>query len=441
MGIPAVPIVTTIFENVAKTIAFKKGMPNQRIVFVPHPVAGRSESILREYIEGTDPVTGRPVAQEIVDALTKPITGADMQTGLLEREAPKKLDPDTRDNLHRFFLENNWTDGLPIILPTEERVERMLTGTRHKPDEIVGTMAPSSPHEAWEFSVEKVAINAVMAGAKPEFLPVILAIASSGITSLFSSTTSFARMVVVNGPIRNQINMNSGIGAMGPFNHANAAIGRAWTLISRNLGGGAIPGETYLGSQGNNLNYNNVCIPENEEKSPWPPFHIQMGFNPLESVVSIFHGWCILHQHGATGRREKQYHRQMVSILGSLSPYSSETNPAGVLLFMDPLVAVDLKEKFGFDTKEKLGRYIHENVRMTVGDYWEHSLVHSFTLPLARKGIEPFASWLEMPGETLIPRFPFPESVKIVVVGGETNAFWQAGDFRYQKSVSIDQWR
>jgi hypothetical protein len=87
--------------------------------------------------------------------------------------------------------------------------------------------------------------------------------------------------------------------------HANAAIGRAWTLISRNLGGGAIPGETYLGSQGNNLNYNNVCIPENEEKSPWPPFHIQMGFNPLESVVSFFHGWCILHQHGATGRRDK----------------------------------------------------------------------------------------------------------------------------------------
>jgi hypothetical protein len=108
---------------------------------------------------------------------------------------------------------------------------------------------------------------------------VILALAS-GSTSLFSSTTSFARMAVVNGPIITEIDMNGGIGAMSPLNKANATIGRAWTLLSRNLGGGAIPGQTYLGSQGNNLNYNNICFAEREEKLPagCKPFSEIKGF-------------------------------------------------------------------------------------------------------------------------------------------------------------------
>ena len=127
---------------------------------------------------------------------------------LSERPVPRLIDADTPDNLQKLFKENGWTDYLPIVLPTEEKVTEMLKGTRHKPDEVVGTMRPSPPHEAWEFTVEKVAINAVMAGAKPEHLPVILAIASTGETSLFTSTNSWARMVVVNGPIRNEIKMN-----------------------------------------------------------------------------------------------------------------------------------------------------------------------------------------------------------------------------------------
>jgi len=111
-------------------------------------------------------------------------------------------------------------------------------------------------------------VNAVMAGAKPEHFPVILALASTGVPSVFTSTTSFARMVVVNGPVRNEIKMNAGIGALGPFNQANSVIGRAWTLMSINLDGGAHPGQVYMGSQGNNLMYNNLCMPENEEELP-----------------------------------------------------------------------------------------------------------------------------------------------------------------------------
>ena len=427
-----------MFEELVKTTAYKKGMPRQRFTFVPHPVWGKPTSVHREYIEGKDPITGKPVMQEIIEALTKSLTEEEKKTGFLERAEPRLVGPDTPENLQQLFLKNGWTDGLPIVLPTEKKVAEMLKKTSHPPDKVIGKMRPSPPHEAWEYTVEKVAINAVMAGAESKYFPVILAIASTGITSLFSSTTSFARMVVVNGPICDQIGMNSGMGAMGPFNHANATIGRAWTLVSKNLSGGGILGETYLGSQGNNLSYNNVCIAENEVKNPWKPFHVQKGFKPEQSVVSIFTGWSIIHSFGSA---KKEFHHQIGSLLGSFCPYSSGTSVSGALVLVDPLVAKDLKEVQGFDTKEKLSEWLHKNTLITVEDYWNSGLVSTFTLPQAQKGVEPFASWLKLPKDATIPRFFSPKDISIIVVGGETNAFWQAADFRYIGSALVDAWR
>ena len=112
----------------------------------------------------------------------------------LERSTPRLLEPDSEDNLHRLFLENHFTDCLPIVLPTEQRVEAMLAGTSHARDEIVGRLRPTRFREFWEFDVEKVAVNAVMAGARPEYMPVILALAASGMTARHSSTTSWAKL-------------------------------------------------------------------------------------------------------------------------------------------------------------------------------------------------------------------------------------------------------
>ena len=156
----------------------------------------------------------------------------------------------------------------------------MLAHTSRKPDEVVGRMRPTHFREAWEYTVEKVAVNAVMAGARPEYFPVILALAASAVSARGSTSSSAAAMAVVNGPIRHEIDMNCGIGAMGPYNHANATIGRAYGLLSQNLQGGSVPGVTYMGSQGNNYAYNSVTFAENEERSPWEPFHVQHGFKP-----------------------------------------------------------------------------------------------------------------------------------------------------------------
>jgi hypothetical protein len=434
LGIPTAPIITRVFEDLVKTVAYKAGMPKERFTFVPHPVGGKTASVLREYVLGKDPITGRPVLEEIIEALSKPLSDDEKKTGLIERSVPRLVKPDTEENLHRFFLESGWTDGLPIVLPTEERVAEMLKKTGHRPGEVIGKMRPTETQEDWIYTVEKVAVNAVMAGAKPEYFPVILALASAQVTALHSSTSSFAAMVVVNGPIRKELGMNSGIGALGPFNHANATIGRTYSLLSRNLGGGAIPGETYLGSQGNPLNYINICFPENEERSPWEPFHVQKGFKPNESVVSIFRGRGFTHLLEV---RQKTWRQQFINLVSGITP----ARGSNLTLLLEPLAARTLKEREGFDKKEKLSQWFHENALMPAEVYWDSQLVINYIQPQASKSVEPFASWLKLPKDAMIPRFDDPKGINVVVVGGETNAYWFATDFSYVKSVSIDRWR
>jgi hypothetical protein len=414
------------FESLVKSYIYKKGMPNLRYTFVPHPIAGTSAETCRKYLQGNDPVTGKPVLDEIVAALTVPLSAEDSKTGTIERPTPRLVEPDTEEALHETFLKNGWTDGLPIVLPTEARVEAMLKGTSHDRNEQVGKMQPSSPHELWSYTVEKVAANAVMAGAKPEHFPVILAIASTGMTSISTSTTSFASMVVVNGPVRNELNMNYGIGALGPFNQANAVIGRAWTLISINLGNSGRIGETYMGSQGNNYNYNNLCMAENEEALPegWKPFHVQKGFDPDQSIISTFLGWGFTHPDQSFG---KDFAPQIPFWLKFVSPFSSTT------LLLDPTIIKQLKNNEGFDSN---------NTKVTVGDWLDNFYaVQNFVLPGGRAGREPVASQMKLPKDELIPQFSSPTRINILSLGGETNLFWQAGDFGFSGSASVDEWR
>ncbi|MFC1533856.1 UGSC family (seleno)protein [Thermodesulfobacteriota bacterium] len=435
MGVPTAPVHGDIFASLVKMHAGLIGMPHHRMVFVPHPISREPASKCREYIEADDPITGRPVLEEVVEALTMPLNEEDKGTGLVDRPVPRLVEPDSEENLQCLFLENKWTDYLPIVLPTEERVAEMCKGTSHKPDEVVGEMRAG--YEACSFTVEKVAANAVMAGARPEYLPVILAMAASGVPAIPTSTQSFARMIVINGPIRTEIGMNSGCGAMSPFNQANSVIGRTATLISTNLGAGGIPNLTYWGSQGNTLNYNHVTFAENEEELPmgWKPFHVQKGFKPEESVVNFFHQYGIWHWKN-TNEREK--HKAILHMADWVLP--SGAYKSGYTLLLDPIVADHLMKE-GFLTKESLSEYTYKNSLLTVEEYWKYHLVEGITLPSAQKGVEPYASWLKEPKETKINRYLSPDEISIFIVGGKTNDFWQAGDGRYIGSFSIDDWR
>ena len=406
-------------------------MPTARQAYVPQPVVDRTPTDLRSYIEGNDPVSGRPFMQEIIEGLSKPLTNKD-ETGLsFERSTPRLLEPDSEDNLQQFFIDNHWTDFLPITLPTEERVEQMLACTSHTPDEVVGKLRPTDFREFWEFDVEKVAVNAVMAGCKPEFFPVVLAMASSGVTARSSSTTSFAGLAVVNGPIRNEIGMNSGIGVLGPWNHANATIGRAWNLLCMNLQGGSVPGDTYMGSLGN-LNSFGATFAENEERSPWLPLHMRYGFKESDSAVTVFRGGRYT-QSGFGPREEWQTKLKRV--------FAATEAREAPLWVMDPIVARGFVEK-GFNTKEKLIAWCAENAELSARDYWNEQWVQTRIKPLAVAGVEPFASNLKSDPEDMVKMFE-EKDINIVVAGGETQGAWRIIEGRRAKdsTISIDEWR
>jgi hypothetical protein len=433
-GIPTAPLVTSAFPDLVRAVSYKAGMPRLRFTFVPHPVSGKNAAQLRQYVEGADPVSGEAVVEGIVRALTSPLTPQECERGKLDRPVPRLLGANSEDELHAMFRDAWWSDGLPVVLPTPDRVATMLRGTKRSPDEVIGRMRPTQTQEDWSYTVEQVAVNAVMAGARPEHLPVILALASSQMTALHSSTSGFASMVVVNGPIRHEIRMNSGVGALGPFNQANAAIGRAYSLLSRNLGGGAVPGITYLGTQGNPLNYNNICFAENQERSPWEPYHVQKGFDREQSTVSIFRGRTYSH---LLEIRQKTWQQQLLNMVGSFTPVPA----TGLTLLVEPLAARALKEREGFQTKQQLGRWFHENSTLPYETYWDYQLVVNYIEPLARKGMEPFASYLAQGPGTQVPRFADPEKISTLVVGGEKNAYWYATDFIHLATVSVDEWR
>jgi hypothetical protein len=387
-----------------------------------------SRAVLRHYIEGNDPITSKPFGQEVVEALTSPLTEKEKHPTIVRKQTrPRFLPADTEENLYRQFIENGWTDGLPIVLPTEQRVAEMLTGTDHAPDEIVGRMIITTHQEKMEYTVEKVAAIAVMAGARPEHFPTILALAATQEPSMPSSTTSWGRMVIVNGPIRNEIGMNCGTAALSPFNLANSVIGRAWTLMSINFAE-ARAGENFMASFGHNLNYNNMCCGENEELSVFEPFHVQKGFCPDESVVSIFRGWNML--NFGIGPAKEMAH--VISTFGSMG--------SSITFIVDPLVAKNLRAE-GFKTKQEASQWIVENSNVPAGHYWEGQMQSGFAAGLAAQGIEPFASWAKLPKDAPITPRSSPDDINILVVGGETNPMWITTDFTYTRSVSIDTWR
>ena len=391
--------------------------------------------------------------EQIYSNLTQKLSTEDASSGYLKRDPrPRLLPPDTPDNLMTYFHEQNFTDGNPVILPTEKKVAEMLKGTSRAPDEWVGQMRPSPPHEAWFYTVEMVAVNAVMAGVKPEHFPLVLAMASKGVTSLISSTSSFARMAVVNGPVVDEIGMNKSIGALGPFSQVNSSIGRCWTLISKNLGGSGKPGETYLGTLGNPVNFNNLLMPENEEGLPagWNPLHVQKGFNKNDSVVSFLNGWSYSNIAWYSPLPQHEV------IRGWLENFFS-FGTAQATLVLDPIVAADVAEN-GYKSKEAFARYLAEKTGTPGWLYWSENPA---SLKRPESGEEPYASWLKRGMDVVVPSSRYQgggrtpgsgggfsslggetgSTVEIVVTGGGTNTFWGGGDFGYIGSASVDQWR
>ena len=200
----------------------------------------------------------------------------------------RRIEIASADDVVEFMFDQGFSDGLPLVPPTPERVMRMLGGTPRGAQDVVATVPPNMGVA----TIEKIAINAVMAGCKPEYLPVVIAALEAVCTDEFNihgvmaTTMGASPVLVVNGPIRERIGMNMKLAAMGAGNRANATIGRALRLIVRNIGG-AKPGGTERSTMGNPMKFT-LCFAEWEEISPWEPLHVERGFKRSDSVVTAF---------------------------------------------------------------------------------------------------------------------------------------------------------
>ena len=264
----------------ARSAASSRGVPGIRIL--SFPVANESTD-LADIEAGAITVT-----PNIIEGLTKPLTAEE------KSPEPRNVKPQriafqgNYEAVNRFYYRNGWTDGLPIVPPTEEAVAEMLTGTDLPPDHMVAKVIP----RLGKATVEKIAVNAVMAGALPTHMPVLITAVQAledqktRYDTFQVSTGSWAPFFAINGPIRNDIHINFGSGALSPGDIANSAIGRAIGLISKNIGGARKAVED-MGVIGNPSKYS-LVIGENEEDTPWEPLHVERGFKKEDNTLTVF---------------------------------------------------------------------------------------------------------------------------------------------------------
>jgi hypothetical protein len=226
--------------------------------------------------------------KDVVEALTRPLTAEEKSPKQKTGKTPRVAFKGSLQEVNRFYYSKGWTDGLPIIPPTEEAVAEMMTGTDLPPDHIVATIIPRKG----KATIEKIAINAVMAGALPTYMPVLIATVQAladpktRFDTFEVSTGSWAPFLAINGRIRNDIHVNCSSGALSPGNIANAAIGRAVGLIVKNIGGARKAIED-MGVIGNPGKYS-LVIGEDEEASPWEPLSVERGFKKEDNTVTVF---------------------------------------------------------------------------------------------------------------------------------------------------------
>lgn len=424
MGIPTVGIVTDAFIEDAKTSAFSDGL-RLRDVVVVHPVTDTGETAVKK---------AKTAIDKLILGLTAPLTEEEEKAGTFEHPKPPKIAVrGTLEKVQEYYQTNYWTDGLPIIPPTEEAVKKMLTGTSHNPNEVVGLMPP----EKWRATVEGVAINAVMAGCKPEHMPVLLAMVEAFIKeplffSTVRSTTSFSFMVLVNGPIAKKIGMNSELGALGAGPFPNAAIGRALRLCIINLGGSKI-GVNDMGATGHPARFT-FCLAENEEASPWEPFHVERGYKPEESTVTVFTGGWYLLSPGTLATTDPEVH--LKNIVRELKAIQYPQDP---VVLMTPLLAKQFAEK-GFSKKD-LKKSLWEKTTVTFGEWWAMEWISGF---IEKQIGMYFPSWYgdrTIPPEKIVPLYPSADGLCVIVTGGGSNPFHQTWSMHRPSIASVDKWR
>lgn len=293
LGPLALTVCSSAFVKLGRAQAAACGYPDLPIAVVPHPFSARSREQVRE------------LAAQCANDIAKLVANLDnsepsgTRAAIATRAALFEVDDDLQA-INAFIMQQRWGDGLPVVPPTEKRVATMLRGSPRKADEVIARIAPGFGAA----SIERIAINAVMAGCEPAHLPVLIAATAAvcerpfNLQGVQTTTDPVAVWLIVNGPIAQQLNMNSGANCLGQGNWANATLGRALRLILQNIGG-ALPGDMDRATQGQPGKIS-FCCAENEAENPWQALHVERGYQPAQSTVTVVgaEGTMNMHSYG-----------------------------------------------------------------------------------------------------------------------------------------------
>ena len=308
---------------------------------------------------------------------------------------------DSAEAVSDLFFERGWSDGLPVIPPTEEAVEGMLAGTNRDPVDVVAVIPPR-----WgEATVEKIAINAVIAGCLSEYLPLIITAVEAmceepvNLYGVQTTTHPASLLLIVNGPIAKKLDINSKSGAFGPGWRSNAAIGRAIRLILMNIGG-AFPGKTDMSTQGQPCKYT-FCIAENEEETPWEPLHVERGFEASTSTVTVA---AAENPHNINDHCAILAEEVLTTIASTMTTMG---NNNVLLQYGEPILALGPEHaatiaRNGF-SKSDVKAFIHEKARIPRREFYQRAIQRYYP---------------NLDENALIAITPEKGDIMVIVVGG-----------------------
>jgi hypothetical protein len=410
--VPAVVLGTDAFLSLARAAAMKYGLPHLAVALVPHPIGGIDPKLVRAKAE--------TIVDEVLGALTRdPAPPAPAAAAAAWLDAPEDL-----DDFQAWAMEARWSDGLPVLPPTPARVDRMLGGRDRA--RLVATLAPLEGRA----TLEAIAINAALAGAAPEHLPVIVAALRAlaepafNLNAIQTTTHPCTPLVIVNGPVAPRLGISGGPNALGNGHRANALIGRAVRLVLQNVGG-ARPGHEDRATLGHPGKFS-YCLAEHEAVSPWEPLSVERGFSAGASTVTVCGSEAPhnVNDHGSTTPE---------AMLMALAGTAATTGSNNIYLAGEPLVILGPEHAQTLAStgwsKAEVKRRLWERVRVRLDRF--------STENLARFAIVDPARFAGQPPEREVHWCLSPEDLMVIVAGGPGKHSSLVPTFGATRSVTV----
>jgi hypothetical protein len=408
---------TDAFLSLARAQAAKLGMPHLSVALVPHPVGGIDPALVRGKAE--------TIVEEVLAALTRdPVA----PTRVRPSGGAALVDaPDDLDDFQAWAMDARWSDGLPVLPPTAERVDRLLGSRAGRRGELIATLAPLDGAA----SLEAIAINAALAGAGPEHMPVIVAAVCAlaeprfNLNAIQTTTHPCTPLVIVNGPIAGRLGISGGPNALGNGYRANAVIGRTVRLVCQNVGG-ARPGLEDRATLGHPGKFS-YCLAENEAVSPWAPLHVERGFAAGTSCVTV----C-----GAEAPHNVNDHASTTpgAMLMALVGTAATTGSNNVYLGGEPVFILGPEHAQTLAltgwSKAEVKRRLWERIRIRLDRFSPENLARFAT-------IDPVAFAPVRPGHDEVPLCASPDDLVILVAGGPGKHSALVPTFGATRSVTV----